>query len=65
MKSAIELVRKHERDRVFQAVVPSIQSALQNEEVTRQRVDAIEQWLMVWTHLSLLGRVKWILTGNW
>lgn len=38
--------------------------ALANEKITRERVDNIEQWAMVFTRLSFWGRLRWLFLGR-
>lgn len=45
-------------------LVKFVKAALQNEQVTRSRVDAIEQWKTGLTNRSLWGRLRWLVTGG-
>jgi len=56
---AIRSIRS-EANKAVSAVAPAIQTALQNEQVTRQRVDMIEAVLA----RGLWGRLKWLCLGR-
>jgi hypothetical protein len=34
-------------------------AALDNERITRARVDALEAWIAAWTQLTFWQRVRW------
>jgi hypothetical protein len=38
--------------------------ALENEQITRERVDAIEKWAVKFTRLTLKERLRWLLLGT-
>lgn len=40
-----------------------IEAAIVNERITRNRVEAIEQWLNVWASMSLWSRLMWLFKG--
>ena len=56
---AIRSIRS-EANKAVEAVAPAIQTALQNEQVTRQRVDMIEAVLA----RGFWGRIKWLCLGR-
>ena len=40
------------------------EAALTNEQVTRQRVDALEQWAAAFSGMTFWRRVRWLLLGG-
>lgn len=58
MKGSLHAFRtaaKQEADKL----VPAIDSALKNEQITRQRVDRLEAFL----ELGFWGRLRWLILG--
>lgn len=47
-------------NKTVEAIAPGIQAALTNEQITRQRVDAVEAVL----RRPLLGRLRWLFLGR-
>ena len=45
-------------------LIEEVKVATGNELVTRQRVDAIEEWLAAWSSLTLWRRFRWLLLGR-
>lgn len=48
---------------VFREHAKSVKAALTNEQITRARIEAVENWLRAWTARGFLGRMKWLLWG--
>lgn len=61
-KQAGELTQRHAK-----IIAPTLNAALQNEEITRKRVDALESHAKDVDALlqrSLMGRLRWLLLGR-
>jgi hypothetical protein len=59
-------LRKHTNDvkrGALEAVEPAINASLENERITRQRVDALETWAMKFSQATLWRRWRWLFTG--
>jgi hypothetical protein len=39
-------------------------AALLNEQTTRERVDALEQWAVQWSRMGLKRRLRWLFLGR-
>lgn len=62
------------RRKLAKVITPAVEAALANEEITRQRVDALEQWatstgeavsaLQSVATRDLWGRLAWLLRGR-
>lgn len=50
--------------RTVDALAPGIQAAVDNERLTRARVDELEAWLSLFSGLSFWGRLRWLLRGK-
>lgn len=67
--SSRELRRRLNAEAAFvtEQVAPSVNAALQNEQVTRQRVERLEGWAAVAEGIltrGFLGRLRWLVTGR-
>lgn len=40
------------------------EAALNNELVTRQRVELLEEWVTAWGHLTFWQRLCWLVIGR-
>ena len=45
-------------------VAPAINAALENEQVTRGRVDDLESWAQAFSSRTLKERLRWLLLGR-
>ena len=46
------------------ATSKAVDAALANEQVTRERVEALEQWATAFTHLTWRERLRWLVLGR-
>ena len=46
------------------ATSKAVDAALANEQVTRERVDALEAWATAFTHLTRWERLRWLVLGR-
>ncbi len=54
----------HSRRTLARQVVPAVDAALQNEQLTRQRVTALEQWAQTFMSRTWWERWRWLVLGR-
>lgn len=49
---------------VVRAQARKAEAALHNENLTRQRVEALETWVQAFAKMGFLRRLRWLVTGR-
>ena len=60
---SIKAVRR-QASKAVAAAAPAVNAVLDNERLTRERVEKIEQFLAAFSKMGFWRRVRWMITGR-